>query len=164
MASITPLTVSPPCPAFPPAVALHASVLIEVVLWCSSSIGPSLCSSRRVVPLLCRRHTPLLCRCPLVLHRNSSVPPSMSPVSTLSVRVSSPLSATLPALQLRRLCKTETPSLSLQFRRICNLTNMTRPVRMSENVGSGTGSSIGSVPRPPVSRRKNASGNRSDIG
>ncbi|MED6198221.1 hypothetical protein PIB30_064089 [Stylosanthes scabra] len=37
-------------------------------------------------------------------------------------------------------------------------------IRMFENVGSWTGSSIGSVPRPPVARRKNASGNKSDIG
>ncbi|XP_057740493.1 uncharacterized protein LOC130957661 [Arachis stenosperma] len=37
---------------------------------------------------------------------------------------------------------------------------------MSENVGSGTGSSLPSIPRPTpaVSRRKNATGNRSDIG
>ncbi|XP_029153419.1 uncharacterized protein [Arachis hypogaea] len=37
---------------------------------------------------------------------------------------------------------------------------------MSENIGSGTGSSLPSIPRPTpaVSRRKNAIGNRSDIG
>ncbi|XLR32891.1 hypothetical protein HN51_052823 [Arachis hypogaea] len=37
---------------------------------------------------------------------------------------------------------------------------------MSENIGSGTGSSLPSIPRPTpaVSRRKNVTGNRSDIG
>ncbi|MED6158690.1 hypothetical protein PIB30_035140 [Stylosanthes scabra] len=144
---------------------------------CYTPPPPRFCASvavaDRTLILLCHRRRVIVSRAlpflPPSSASSASAPPFL-PHSLASVSATLCNSAAPPRRHPSILAASATRgysnSLSLQLRRLCILNLVVLhcfcllKLRMSENVGSGTSSSIGSVPCPPVSRRKNASGNR----